>query len=445
MNTTRLSHLSNNRLLQATAAIVRQGHTQTAALVTHLAEVQRRRAYREAGYGSMYKYCLHELHLSEHSAYKHVWAVRLARRYPEVLDAVASGRVHLAGLRELGRYMTSENATDLLAAATHQTRAEIMLMLANRFPRPDVPTVVVRLAPAATSTHEATGDLDRSPGTPTAVATPAASDPKLAPGRVVPSPHAGIARPLEPVSTHLDQVPPCLTPTSPGRFGLQVALDQRSHDLLRCAQELLGQGSPAAEIPRVLERALEDLVHTLKYQKFAATDSPRARRSAGAARYIPADVRRRVAERDGYQCAFVSATGHRCDERSDLEFDHVQPVARGGRTTVENLRLLCPAHNQYEAERVFGDGFMCGKREAAGHAATCVRERSPDYAPASTSGAPEGTSGPRALRRRAGAARALRRITPSPRKRESPRLLAARASCVQTSDLANTQAGMLCG
>src|ERR1043166_3299953 len=99
--------------------------------------------------------------------------------------------------------MTSDNATDtpacLRAGPTHHTRAEIMLMLANRFPRPDVPTVVVRLAPAATSTHEATGDLDRSPGTPTAVATPAASDPKLAPGRVVPSPHAGIARPLEPV------------------------------------------------------------------------------------------------------------------------------------------------------------------------------------------------------------------------------------------------------
>jgi hypothetical protein len=29
------------------------------------------------------------------------------------------------------------------------------------------------------------------------------------------------------------------------------------------------------------------------------------------------------------------------------------------------MRLLCRAHNQYEAERVFGAGFMSEKREAA--------------------------------------------------------------------------------
>ncbi len=299
-----------------------------------------------------------------------------------MLDAIANGRVHLAGLRELGRYMTSENAAELLAAATHRTRAEIMLMLANRFPRPDVPTVVVRLASVAASGPVATGGLDRSPGAPTAAANPHASDAELAPGRVVPSILAGIPRPQVPLSAHVDQVPPCLTPTSPGRFALQVALNQRTHDLMRRAQELLGQGSPVAEISRVLERALEDLVHALEYQKFASTDSPRARRSAGGARYIPADIKRRVAERDGCQCAFVSATGHRCEERSDLDFDHVQPVARGGRTAVDNLRLLCPAHNQYEAERVYGEGFMSAKRETAGHAATGVRERAPGYPPA---------------------------------------------------------------
>jgi hypothetical protein len=41
----------------------------------------------------------------------------------------------------------------------------------------------------------------------------------------------------------------------------------------------------------------------------------------------------------------------------------VIPVARGGEATVSNIRLLCRAHNQLAAERVFGAGFMKHKRK----------------------------------------------------------------------------------
>ena len=39
-----------------------------------------------------------------------------------------------------------------------------------------------------------------------------------------------------------------------------------------------------------------------------------------------------------------------------------------------NLRLRCRAHNQYEAERTFGAGFMAEKREQARRAAE-IRDR----------------------------------------------------------------------
>jgi hypothetical protein len=48
------------------------------------------------------------------------------------------------------------------------------------------------------------------------------------------------------------------------------------------------------------------------------------------------------------------------------------PVARGGASTVENLRLRCGAHNQYEAERIFGAEFMSRKRRAATERRTSV-------------------------------------------------------------------------
>jgi len=92
-------------------------------------------------------------------------------------------------------------------------------------------------------------------------------------------------------------------------------------------------------------------------------------------RYVPARVRRAVWERDGGQCTFVGASGHRCESRRFLEFDHIDPVARGGRATVEGMRLRCRAHNQYEAERTFGAGFMRQKRLEARGAAAEARAR----------------------------------------------------------------------
>jgi DNA-directed RNA polymerase specialized sigma54-like protein len=92
-------------------------------------------------------------------------------------------------------------------------------------------------------------------------------------------------------------------------------------------------------------------------------------------RYIPAHVKRAVWERDGGQCTFVSETGRRCQERKRLEFDHVEEVARGGRASVNGIRLRCRAHNQYGAECTFGAGFMREKCEAARRAAEARRQQ----------------------------------------------------------------------
>jgi 5-methylcytosine-specific restriction endonuclease McrA len=83
-------------------------------------------------------------------------------------------------------------------------------------------------------------------------------------------------------------------------------------------------------------------------------------------------VKRQVWKRDQGRCTFVSASGRRCDARRFLEYDHIEPVARGGKSTFENLRLRCRAHNQYEAECGFGAGFMHEIRERArgAHGAT---------------------------------------------------------------------------
>jgi 5-methylcytosine-specific restriction endonuclease McrA len=147
---------------------------------------------------------------------------------------------------------------------------------------------------------------------------------------------------------------------------------------------LLSHAVPSGDVAEVFDRALRALVPQLERRKFAASTGRRrpAPRTSTRPRHIPTLVKHAVWQRDGGRCTFVSETGQRCPARTMLEYDHVDPIARGGRATVAGLRLLCRAHNQYEAERVFGAGFMQGKREDARRAAAEAQTRAAAAAPA---------------------------------------------------------------
>jgi 5-methylcytosine-specific restriction endonuclease McrA len=156
-----------------------------------------------------------------------------------------------------------------------------------------------------------------------------------------------------------------MAPIASERFALQITMSQSTHDKLRYAQSLLSHQVPNGDLASVLDRVLDLAIAQLEKRKFAATDRPRQARASSNPRTIPSHVRRAVWHRDGGQCTFVSEKGLRCEARGRLEFDHIDPVARGGQATVDAIRLRCRAHNQYEAERLFGCEFMTAKREEA--------------------------------------------------------------------------------
>lgn len=184
----------------------------------------------------------------------------------------------------------------------------------------------------------------------------ASGEAQLAPGRVAP---AAVNGPIE----------EC--------YSVRLTIPKSTHDKLRRAQSLLSHAIPSGDVVQVLDRALDTLIARFETRKLGSA-SPRTRASEAhsstssgqgpRARHVPARVRRAVWERDRGQCTFVTHAGHRCSARRFLEFDHVQPVARGGTATVEGLRLRCGTHNQYSAERTFGSEFMKQKRERARNA-----------------------------------------------------------------------------
>jgi hypothetical protein len=357
-----LKHLADCSLLNDLTTIVSQDLTTTVRMLTYIAEVCVRKLYAQAGYPSMYKYCVHELHMSEDVAYKRVKAALAGLRFHEIHDAIADGRLHLTAVSLLEPHLSPDTLESLLSAATHKTTAQVRVLIAERFPKPDLPTLVRAIVgPAA-------GDrLGLSSAVPS-IASDSASQKEPLVSKPVDLSNAAssTASTVPVVSPVLPRA--AVAPSSPGRFTLQLTMSQETHDLLREAQALLGHIVPSGDVEAVLKRALREMVKQLRKQKCAETAQPRTERggsSTTSARQIPAAVRRTVWKRDGGRCTFVSDTGRRCDERARVEYDHVVPLSRGGSSTTNNLRLRCRTHNQYTAECVFGSEFIKAKREQA--------------------------------------------------------------------------------
>ncbi len=364
MNDYGVSRFTDDYLMLDLEARASQSHVDTAQLLARIGEVDARRLYRGRGYSSMFVYCVRRLGFSEGAAYKRIQVARAARRFPAILPAVAAGRLHLAGIMVLKPYLTQETAVELISAAEHKTRREIERLVALRFPRPDVPTMI-RAIP--TRPLEARNDEGRAPEDRAPVLTSDSSatlvEPTSEPAAISCEP-----RQLSPGTVESPNPPPKVTPLAPERFALQVTISATTHDKLRFLQELLSHQVPSGDVAQAIDRALEIAIGVLEKKKFAATDRPRKAKPTRSRRHIPAHVKRAVRRRDGGQCTYVSDTGHRCEERGRLQFDHVDPVARGGQATVENIRLRCQAHNQYAAECTYGADFMKHKRSSAGEA-----------------------------------------------------------------------------
>src|SRR5205814_3269113 len=100
---------------------------------------------------SMFLFCVKELGFSESAAYNRIFVARAARRMPAILEAMGSGKVHLAGLRVLAPHLTEENHEEVLAQAAGKSKREIEELAARLAPKPPVPDAVRKLPERATT------------------------------------------------------------------------------------------------------------------------------------------------------------------------------------------------------------------------------------------------------------------------------------------------------
>ena len=133
-------------------------------------------------------------------------------------------------------------------------------------------------------------------------------------------------------------------------------------------RELSGATRLSGTMEAAIEAGLDALLERIDPERRIARRGRRkARRAAprSVTRRISSGLRDEVWGRDGGRCTFVREDGVRCPENSRLEIDHIRPYALGGSSTdAANLRVLCRAHNQFHARRIFGAAAGPRRRDA---------------------------------------------------------------------------------
>jgi hypothetical protein len=239
---------------------------------------------------------------SEDGANKRVRVARLVQRFPQALDELASGEVHLTGLFLLSGHLTEDNAEQLLAEARGKSKRQLEELIARWFPQPDVPATATPAAPVPAQT-----ELSTMSGT-------------------------GNPAPLAPTPR------PRVEPLSPARVRVEFTAHAAFRAKLEQAQNLLSHKLPSGDLATILELALDRLIAE-ETKRHAGAGKPRKRR----------------------QCTFTDTEGRRCSEMRFLTIEHVDPFAKGGATTVDNCSLLCSSHNAHRARQVFGEEHIQNK------------------------------------------------------------------------------------
>ncbi|BDG05184.1 HNH endonuclease [Anaeromyxobacter oryzae] len=329
------------------ASLLRREHSALGAFLVALADFDRRRAWMTLGHASLFAYLHRELRLSKAAAQYRKVAAELIQQVPAVGEALGEGRLCLTSIVEAARVVTAQNWETVLPRFFGLSRREAMEVVAQLQPQPAPPTRTI-VSPVRTAPSEVAAGpafvlpiLSLEVG-PAGNRTPGSSS-ELTEREVNTS--APTHRPAEVVPLTADL----------RRFHLTVS--DRFLKKLQAAKDALAHARPGATEEELLEAGLDLLLEKSAKRK-GLVSKPRKTPPPAKAGHIPAHVKRAVWKRDGGRCQFRLPSGEICGSTHQLEFDHIEPVALGGVSTVENVRIVCRSHNIISARRVFGDDWM---------------------------------------------------------------------------------------
>jgi 5-methylcytosine-specific restriction endonuclease McrA len=360
-----LRSLSDKDIISRTRALSVQERVTTLLLLAHLNEVERRQLHLKLGHSSMFDYCTAGLGYSSSAAYRRIQTARCIARYPGLQEMLQRNEVNLSTVAQVSRILNESNHRELLASIRGKSQREVESILAEyrpaEIPRDRVRTVAVPAnVPSGQAIDGESALLFSANGAAAAPeANPCEKDDYCRSGSESSA-----------TESRTSDVPAAMPHDhTEKRVVLQFSARPEFMTKLERVRALAWHRLPAgASFEQVIDLALDLFIERndpaarmmRREERQSAQTVPGKAASRG--RQIAAAARDEIFVRDEQQCTYVGATGQRCESKQALQIDHIWPVARGGASTIGNLRLLCAYHNRLEAERL-GLGRTTGARK----------------------------------------------------------------------------------
>jgi hypothetical protein len=80
-----------------------------AQIITHLQEIQRRRAYAKKGYSTLFKYLTRELGYSDSAAGRRMQALKLVKRAPKSKKMIQTGELNLSTVSKVNQFLDHQD------------------------------------------------------------------------------------------------------------------------------------------------------------------------------------------------------------------------------------------------------------------------------------------------------------------------------------------------
>lgn len=295
-----LKTMTNVELTNRLDKLVRTERKITHLILEHIVEFESRKLYAEYGCGNMFSYLTKKLGYGEDSAYRRLQAARVLRRIPEAAIKIESGVLNLSQLAQVERCLKVEKKQGQVKSA-HETQ-EILEKLENCSGYETKKILAIEFNQSI-------------------------------------------------------QVQTRICPQKDDSVRLEITLTQKQFEELKTAQSLLSHICPSADLGEIIA-TLAQKFNQLKLGKENSLQvvKPTTQSFMGARKskrkYISVKIKRSLLRKSNNSCEHTSSSGARCGSQFQLQIDHVNPVALGGSNSVENLRVLCRTHNNYEARRL---------------------------------------------------------------------------------------------
>ena len=266
-----LERLSTEDLDRSAVDLVLAEKQNVAFVIAHIAEISRRKADLERAYPNLFVYCLQRLGLSEGSVALRIQVANVARRFPQVLAAIAEGRISLSVAGRLAPHLSEENVEKLLRDSAGMTKRAVEEYLVGLRAKP-VSRPSIRKLPSRPEREEETGDdPERRRG---------GGFSETEPGREpVPALETSPRPPAAP--------PGRIEPARPEVYNFRFAAGKSFREKLLRVAEVLGIENPERSMAEILERGLDLLLEKKAPERRLARRLEREERRRVAARISP--------------------------------------------------------------------------------------------------------------------------------------------------------------